>query len=128
MRLLLDTHAYIWLFEDDPRLSATARKLLSDPRNTLLLSAVSCWEVSIKQSLGKLDVHRSPLDVADQGLREGHVQWLPLALAHCVQLQALPLHHRDPFDRMLIAQALAEDCAVLSADPQFDAYPVRRLW
>lgn len=124
MRLLPDTHAVLWLLADDPRLSKRALDLLASGRHTVLLSAVVAMEIAIKAPLGKLDV---PGDACAVVLAAG-AEELPITIEHAQGVAALPLHHRDPFDRLLIAQALAEDAVVLSADRAFDAYGCRRRW
>jgi PIN domain nuclease of toxin-antitoxin system len=128
MRLLLDTHALLWFVWNHPNLSATARNLMTDPKNTLLFSAASIWEIAIKVSIGKLTL-ADPYDVfMNQATTSTGLTILPLEVRHAAALTALPLHHRDPFDRMLIAQALVEKIALVSADTVFNAYPATRLW
>jgi PIN domain nuclease of toxin-antitoxin system len=128
VRLLLDTHAFLWWVEDDKRLSRRARKAVALAENECLLSLASVWEMAIKVSLGKLRL-AAPLEaflpeqLAKNGFRE-----LPLDFRHVVKVSRLPFHHRDPFDRLLVAQALEEDLAVVSADEAFAAYGVRRVW
>jgi PIN domain nuclease of toxin-antitoxin system len=120
MNLLLDTHVLLWWLSDDQRLGERARGLIADPENTVYLSAVVLWEIRIKEAIGKLDL---PADfrtaVDSQGFTE-----LPLTLDHTDALAELPLHHGDPFDRMLIAQARSEDLTVLTADHSFRKYEV----
>lgn len=128
MTVLLDTHTAIWYWEADPQLSRTAEAVISDPGNRKLVSTASPWEVAIKVSLGKMT-----LIGGYPGYFPGHMQrsgfdWLPPTHAHYCELTALPFYHRDPFDRLIIAQALWEDLPVVSADAQFDAYGVRRIW
>jgi PIN domain nuclease of toxin-antitoxin system len=128
MRLLLDTHALLWFVWNHPNLSATARNLMSDPTNTLLLSAASIWEIAIKVSIGKLTL-ADPYDVfMQQAIRTTALTLLPIEVRHAAAMTALPFHHNDPFDRMLIAQALVEKLTLLSTDALFDAYGVPRLW
>lgn len=123
MKLLPDTHTIIWWAEASPRLSATARTLLDDHTNPLLFSAVVPWEIAIKQAIGKLGV------VQDFSLvEESGVDKLDITHAHAGACATLPLHHRDPFDRMLIAQAQLEDAVIVTADPAFAAYDVRTIW
>lgn len=99
-----------------------------DPGNTLWLSAASAWEMQIKISLGKLRLHRSLAETIASHQATNGLQILPVQLAHAVALANLPLHHKDPFDRLLIAQANHEDWEIVSADPEFRAYPVRVIW
>ncbi len=127
MRLLLDTHAFLWFIDDDPRLSARAKSLLESDAD-LLPSAASLWEVAIKVSLGKLTLAQ-PFDVfLPEQLVKNAVEVLPISLAHLGAVVALPFHHRDPFDRLLAAQALVEQLPIVSADSALDAYPAQRLW
>ena len=120
MNLLLDTHVLLWWLGDDPRLGARARGSIADPDTTVYLSAVVMWEVRIKQAIGKLDVPPDLRTVVDaQGFTE-----LPLTIDHTDALTELPMHHRDPFDRMLIAQARSEALTVVTADERFRAYEV----
>lgn len=128
MRLLLDTHVFLWWVEDAPELSGKARKGLADPAHEVFLSLASCWEMAIKLSLGKLKVAR-PLErfIPEQLTANGFRQ-LNIELRHVVRVAHLPFHHRDPFDRLLVAQALEEGVTLVSADPVFKTYGVRRLW
>ena len=127
MRILLDTHIFIWWDNDPDQLSAQAKVLCQDPANTLVLSVVSVWEMQIKQQLGKLTL-RLPLSelIEDQQKTNG-VEILPISLAHVLALEALPPHHKDPFDRLLIAQANAAGIGLLSVDPVFRQYTVKLL-
>ena len=127
MKLLLDTHTFSWFIGGEPQLSAEARRLIEDEANTRYLSIASAWEVAIKAGLGKLDL-RMPLAAFWAQIPRNGVALLPIAIEHLSAVSALPLHHRDPFDRLLIAQALVERLPIVSADPLFDAYPITRLW
>lgn len=124
MRVLVDTHAALWLLADDERLSSRANELLTDPANEVLLSAVVVWEVAIKRSLGKLE---APDGFARQLLDGGAVA-LPIGIDHAGEVGSLPWHHRDPFDRLLVAQARLEDATVVSNDEQLRRYGVRVEW
>jgi len=128
VRLLLDTHALLWWLSDEPALSASARKLIARASNTLLVSAASAWEIATKVRLGKLP-DAADL-VADFGgyLARERFESLPITVEHALRAGLLPGPHKDPFDRMLIAQAIAENIPILSADVAFDSYKVRRLW
>lgn len=128
MRLLLDTHAFLWLVSDHPGLSATARQLFLDDQNELLLSAVSGFEITVKHGLGKLKLSSPPVSFIRERIINNSLQELPITMAHATHLQHLPMHHRDPFDRLLVAQALVEDIPLLTADSQLAAYPVECLW
>ena len=118
MRILLDTHLLLWWLEGSPSLSAQARELIRDPDNTVFVSAVSLWEIWLKQSLGKL---RLPVDFTGRLATESF-ESLPLLASHPRQVSLLPWRHRDPFDRMLIAQAQVEKLVLLTADEALTAY------
>ena len=128
MRLLLDTHALLWWLDGDRRLSPKARRAIASQANTILVSAVSAWEITTKARLGKLpgatDV---AADVAACVASQGFVP-LDITLLHAQRAGSLPGDHRDPFDRMLAAQSQMEDVAVVTDDVAFDAYDVRRFW
>jgi len=114
--LLLDTHVALWALTDDPRLSQRARALIADPENDVLVSAASVWEVAIKHALGRGDMPISG-DQALDWFRQAGYQLLPIAPEHAAAVEHLPDHHRDPFDRMLVAQATAEPLRLLTHDP-----------
>ena len=128
MKVLLDTHAFLWSITGDDRLSKTAEKTFLDPQNNLFFSAASFWEICIKMSLGKLSLKSGWFKTIQAEMRINAVQWLPVEMQHCIELTKLPFHHRDPFDRMLIAQALAEDLKLLSRDGRLSAYKIERIW
>jgi PIN domain nuclease of toxin-antitoxin system len=121
MRLLLDTHVLLWWLDDRPALGRAAKDLISQGDNDVFVSAISAAEIALKSSIGKL---RLPEDL-EQQLDDNAFEPLPLRMSHGLALQGLPLHHRDPFDRLLIAQATCEDLAVVTADRAFSAYEVR---
>jgi PIN domain nuclease of toxin-antitoxin system len=123
VRLLIDTHALLWWFADDPALAAGARSAIADPANEVFVSAMSLAEISIKQGVGKL---RAPF-ISDDLIAEQGMTGLPLTPRHGRKLVELPLHHRDPFDRLLIAQALEEGLTVVTSDPSFAPYGVPLL-
>lgn len=125
--LLLDTHVVIWAATDDSRLQNSIREtLLSDV--DIVISVATVWEMAIKKSLGKLELD-IPMDAFLQGqLKALQARLLPIKASHALAVEHFPFHHRDPFDRLLAAQALTEDLELVSADPIFDAYPVSRLW
>jgi PIN domain nuclease of toxin-antitoxin system len=124
VKLLIDTHAALWLLDEDTRLSPAADRMLTDPANDVLLSAAVVWEVAIKQSLGKLDVPEgfSAL-LIDAGATP-----LPVTIEHARAVGSLPWHHRDPFDRMLVVQASLETAVVVSSDDRLRAYDVEVAW
>jgi PIN domain nuclease of toxin-antitoxin system len=123
-RVLVDTHALLWWLSDDAALSPAARETLADPANDPLVSAASVWEIAIKRSLGKLT---APDDLPDLIFDEGF-SWLPITALHAWQVRELPNHHRDPFDRLLVAQALSEQLPVITADTRFTDYGVEVRW
>jgi PIN domain nuclease of toxin-antitoxin system len=128
LKLLLDTHSFLWFIDGSPRLSATARQLIEDPANERLVSIASLWEMAIKASIGRLSFAQPFATLMTDQLRRNSMQVLDITLAHTGHVAALPFHHRDPFDRMLIAQSLVETIAIVSVDSAFDAYGVTRLW
>ncbi|MFL5538758.1 MAG: type II toxin-antitoxin system VapC family toxin [Longimicrobiaceae bacterium] len=128
MRLLLDTHAFLWFITADPRLSAAGEQAIRRSGDTPLLSVASVWEMAIKVQLQRLPIPE-PLDTfIPEQLRINRIGLLPIELHHTFEIARLPLHHRDPFDRILIAQAMRENIPIVSADSAFDAYPIQRLW
>ena len=128
MKLLLDTHAFLWLVEGSPHLSAAARAALADPANELYLSVASVWELAIKTGNKKLTLS-DPLDsFVGKWALTYQLALLPINTPHALAVAGLPDHHRDPFDRMLIAQALVEGMTLVSADAKFAPYPVPILW
>ena len=123
MRLLLDTHAFLWFVMGDPRLSSAARDAIEDPVHETWLSVASVWEIAIKHSLGKLTLTEpSPRDPSER------FSTAPHRLTHLLRVNVLPFHHRDPFDRLLVAQSLTERMSVVSIEAGFDAYGVTRIW
>jgi PIN domain nuclease of toxin-antitoxin system len=128
MRYLLDTHTFLWLNASPQKLGSTARDKLTAGEAPLFLSIVSPWEIQIKQQLGKLELESPLADMLDAHLGSRSIQLLPIELSHIERLGTLEQHHRDPFDRMLIAQALVEGLSIISADSAFAAYPVKQIW
>lgn len=124
MNLLLDTHALLWWLGDDPALKEEARGHIAHPGNAIYVSAASAWEISIKKALGKLD---APEDIEEATAASGFVG-LAISMAHAQAAGALPLHHRDPFDRMLAAQCIEEDLRIVSRNQVFDQYGVSRIF
>ncbi|MEM6578798.1 MAG: type II toxin-antitoxin system VapC family toxin [Pseudomonadota bacterium] len=128
MAALLDTHALIWWVLDSPRLSRPAYDAIADPANEVFVSAACAWEVTTKNRLGKLpEAQALAVDFAQAIGREGFLP-LDISIAHAERAGRLPGPHKDPFDRMLIAQALVDDLELISIETAFDAYGVRRLW
>ena len=128
VRLLLDTHAFLWFAAGDARLSSRARRRIEDPGNDKFLSVASVWEIAIKTSLGKLTLSVSLEALVDDGAVDNGIALLDVRREHAVAVGHLPFHHRDPFDRLLICQAMVEGMAVVSKDAGFNAYPVQRIW
>jgi PIN domain nuclease of toxin-antitoxin system len=127
VNLLLDTHAYLWSIAG-AGLSDQARRAYLDPENRLYLSAVSYWEICLKVNIGKLILADGWAQQFDGEILANGIQWLPIERKHCQQLTNLPLLHQDPFDRLLIAQALCEEMTLLTANRHIQQYPVATLW
>ncbi|MBC8872230.1 MAG: type II toxin-antitoxin system VapC family toxin [Planctomycetes bacterium] len=128
MDLLLDSHTMLWFFWDDPRLIAIAKTLIEDPDNRKLVSIATCWEIAIKAGLGKLTLGEPSQPFLNREIPRNNFELLSISLDHATSVEDLAQHHKDPFDRLIIAQAIAEGIPIVSKDPVFDAYPVRRLW
>lgn len=128
MKFLADTHAFLWFVTDSPRLSVKTKALLESPDSERWLSIVSLWEIAIKTSLGKLSLAKPFEQFIPEQLARNGFQVLGLTVEHAAKVAALPLHHRDPFDRMLVAQCLVENLPLLSSDEPLDAYGIQRLW
>lgn len=128
MRILLDTHAFLWWVSDDPQLSTTAKTVISDPSNTVFLSVVSAWEIIIKQGTGKLTLPE-PVEVyiSDRIVSNQFVA-LSVELPHILRVASLPVLHRDPFDRLLIAQSQSDNLLMISADHLIRQYPITVIW
>ncbi|MBY0507501.1 MAG: type II toxin-antitoxin system VapC family toxin [Bryobacteraceae bacterium] len=124
MKLLLDTHVLLWWLDDSPRLPPQMRELISDPERTVFVSTATAWEIRMKQKIGKLDLPAQ----FDAALDSSAFHWLPVSRAHADYTAQLPFHHRDPFDRMLIAQAHCEGFTLLTADARLAAYGKNILW
>ncbi|MBX2929346.1 MAG: type II toxin-antitoxin system VapC family toxin [Saprospiraceae bacterium] len=127
MRLLLDTHTFIWFIEGDPQISPAAIAAISDPNNESWISAGSLWEMAIKINIGKLNTQR-PFHQTLGFIASNGIRWLPIEFSHMVEAAALPLLHRDPFDRMLIAQALTEGLTIVTKDTWIPQYGVNVFW
>ncbi|NJM67743.1 MAG: type II toxin-antitoxin system VapC family toxin [Acaryochloris sp. RU_4_1] len=127
MNLLLDTHTTLWYLQDSPNLSSSMGEILEETEHKLYLSIASLWEIAIKCGLGKLDLDYSFQDFPDL-LMHFDIKILPITFEDTRCYLTLPLHHRDPFDRMLIAQAIHRSYLLVSQDVMLDAYPIQRLW
>lgn len=128
MRLLLDTHTFLWFVEDDPKLSATAKTVIEDPANDILVSPATYWEITIKVSIGKYVLARPFLPFIEDQIAINRFGILPITPAHTAGLIGLPFHHKDPFDRLLVAQAIAENIPLVTCDKHLLLYPIARVW
>ena len=128
MKFLLDTHAFLWFISGDTALSKTARSAIEDENNDVFISPASLWEIAIKASVKKLTL-REPFDILiPKELAKNEIELLGISVAHLALVSSMPFRHRDPFDRLIAAQAKVEQMALVSADEVFDAYEVTRLW
>lgn len=128
LRILLDTHVLLWLTNDTSKLPAHVISLCEDETNSLFISIASFWELAIKISLGKIALADNAIEQLQAWCADNAISILPIEINHCIRLQTLPFHHRDPFDRLLIAQAKCEKLSVISADEHFPAYEVDVIW
>ena len=128
MRALLDTHTFLWWITDDQRVSSRVRRILRNGSNEVFLSSVSGWEIIIKAQLGRLKLADDPARFIQEQIRLNSFQSLPVEMKHALHLFSLPTHHKDPFDRMLIAQAQLEGLPILTADTQIGLYSVEVIW
>jgi PIN domain nuclease of toxin-antitoxin system len=128
VRLLLDTHTFLWFIDGDTALSPYARQLIEDRTNERLLSIASLWEMAIKASLGRLTLTLSFTGLVAEHVHGNAIELFEILPRHLDVLTTLPFHHKDPFDRMIIAQSQAENIPILSRDSAFDDYAIRRLW
>lgn len=127
-KLLIDTQALLWWLKDDPQLSAAGRRAIADTANTRRFSIAGAWEMAIKCSIGKLKLAVPAATLLAEHLPFNRIEMLALTLSDLGRLEELPWHHRDRFDRVMVAQALERDLAIVSSDGAFDAYGVERLW
>ena len=128
MRVLIDTHVLIWWTGESNQLSLLVRDMLADQQTEPVLSMASIWEMQIKTSLGKLSLQMDLPTLVETEMSRNRFILLPIELKHIYKLNDLPLHHKDPFDRLLIAQSVIEAMPIISIDEKFDAYGVQRLW
>jgi len=128
MKLILDTHTFIWWDSEPTKLSSQAYSQCQNSQNELLLSVVSLWEMQIKIQLGKLRLALPLKEIVETQQKTNNIEILPVTLAHVLALENLPSHHKDPFDRMLIAQAMVEEAALVSGDPNIAKYSVKVVW
>ena len=128
MRALLDTHVFLWWVSDDSRLSTHAREIITDRENTLFLSAASGWEIAIKAKLGRLKLPEPLETFIPEQMVLNAIERLSVQMNHALHVHTLPLHHRDPFDRLLVAQAQLDNLPILTADPKIALYAIRTVW
>lgn len=128
MNLLLDSHTFLWFVWDDPNLSPTAKTQIEDPANQKFVSVATCWESAIKAGLKKLALGEPATTFLPRELATNGFGLLGIELAHATFVEALPPHHKDPFDRLLVAQAMIEKLPLVSADAIFDQYGIQRMW
>ncbi|MDP2804649.1 MAG: type II toxin-antitoxin system VapC family toxin [Gallionellaceae bacterium] len=128
MKLLLDTHVFLWWVSDAPELSDAARAAISDPGNTCYLSLASCWELSIKSSIGKLKLKKPVERFISEQMQKNGFLLLNIELRHVAKVESLELHHRDPFDRLLVTQAKTERMTLVTADAVLSDYGIRCIW
>lgn len=128
MDYLIDTHTLLWIVTDSPQLSELSKKLYLDSENKIVISMASIWELAIKSSLNKLNFEKSLEDFVYNHIINNNIQILNIELAHILRVENLPFHHRDPFDRLIIAQQIENNLAIIGADKIFDKYGVKRVW
>ncbi len=128
MRYLLDTSAFLWYVSDHQRLSSVAAERMKDPTSIFHLSLVSIWEVAIKFNMGKLDLPLPFDEFVDKTIHSYSLRLLNIQIPHLRRVARMPLHHRDPFDRLLIAQSQVENIPVITSDAAFDSYEIQRVW
>ena len=128
MKYLLDTHILLWFLTDDKKLSRRARQLIESSSNESFLSIVSLWEIAIKTGLGKLDLDKPFEQMFPEQLYLNNIKILDITVNSLIKLTTLPFHHRDPFDRLIIAQGLVENLPIISVDTDFDAYSIDKEW
>jgi PIN domain nuclease of toxin-antitoxin system len=128
MRVLVDTHTFLWALLKDHRLSARAKQILISREHELYFSLVSLWEIAVKMKIGKLNTVGSSVTYIRDEMAEYGMELLPIRYEHILELERLPLHHSEPFDRLLIAQAVAESLPILTHDEKFPLYPVKLIW
>jgi len=128
MRILLDTHAFLWFILDDPQLGTKAKAMIEDPANDIEISPASYWELAIKISLRKYSLPKPYQQFIESQIAINEFHILHIEPKHTSLITTMPLHHKDPFDRLLVAQAIVEGIPIISVDEQLDPYGVRRLW
>ncbi len=128
MNLLLDTHTFLWFIAGDSNLSQSARSAIEDEGNNIYISVASLWEIAIKVSIDKLELSEPFETLIPEQLAENGIELLDISVEHTALIASMPFHHRDPFDRLIAAQAKVEQMTLVSVDDAFDAYGIARLW
>jgi PIN domain nuclease of toxin-antitoxin system len=128
MDILIDTHTFLWFIEDNYKLSKNAKEIIENENNRKFLSVASAWELGIKYSIGKIQLEQNFNDFIDEQLAVNNINLLPIKLTHIKIVAELSLYHKDPFDRLMIAQAIAENLPIISIDNIFDSYPIKKIW
>ncbi len=128
MKVLLDTHVFLWAIREDERLSSKAREIFIAGRNELFFSVASVWEIFLKGQVGKIRFEESAVGYLKRQILKNNIRMLPILMDHVAHLESLPLHHRDPFDRILVAQCMEGSLSLLSADPLMKRYSVPVIW
>jgi PIN domain nuclease of toxin-antitoxin system len=128
MRALLDTSTFLWSISDSEKLSLSAREVIADLENELFISTASLWEIAIKTSLGKLELLKPFDQLIPEQLEQNTISVMPITVQHLTRIIDLPFYHRDPFDRLIIAQSIAEDLPVITKDGAFGSYPIQLIW
>jgi PIN domain nuclease of toxin-antitoxin system len=128
MKYLLDTHTLLWLTTNDPRLSQNSKELYLNAENEILFSMASVWELAIKSSIKKISFDKTLEDFIEEHVKGNNIEIMKIELPHVLRVESLPFHHRDPFDRLLIAQAIEDNVSIIGMDSIFDKYKVNRIW
>ena len=128
MKYIIDTHIFLWFFGNPQKLSKKAKEILTDSESNLKLSVASIWEIGLKHSLNKLQLPTPPRDFILERTNKAQIKFLPITPSHTFRVNTLSLDHRDPFDRIIISQAIEEECTVITADKKFDDFEVQTIW
>lgn len=128
MKYLLDTHSLLWIITDDSKLSKRAQDIYLDSENDIFLSMASIWELAIKSSLGKISLDKPLDEFVSEHVLGNNIEILEIKLPHVLRIEQLPFHHRDPFDRLIISQAIEDSLPILGGDNAFDLYKIKRIW
>lgn len=128
MNLLLDTHTLLWILTDDKKLSKTVKELFLSEENEIYISVASIWEIAIKVSIGRLNLSEPLKEFVQNHIKGNDIKILAVDAEDTYPIETLPFHHKDPFDRLIIAQSMTRNYPILSADVEFDAYPIKRIW